>query len=106
MNAVRSLGRTPLATAVRRHLSCSMRVCDTLARRSSATVAATLIVHTLIGEPSDSKWSSYLIPSPSVAIQEILDTRCVAKFPICLHTPVDSLTDAIGSPSTLGLCLD
>ena len=74
--------------------------------RSSASGSAALIIITLIGEPSDSNWSSYFLPFPSVAIQETLDTCCAAKFPICLHVPVDGSTDGIGSPSSLGLWVD
>src|SRR5882757_6118848 len=61
---------------------------------------------TLIGDPSDSNWNSYFRPFPSAALQVTLDTSCAAKFPICLHIPVDSSTDGVGNPSTLSLSFD
>ena len=65
-----------------------------------------LIFRTFIGEPSDSNCSSYFLPFPSIALQEMLETCLVAKLPSCLHIPADDSTNGTGRPSTLGLCLE
>src|SRR5213080_3704629 len=83
-----------------------MCAASALVRCASTTESATLIILTLIGDPSDTNWNSYLRPFPSAALQETLDTCWIAKFPICLHVPVDSSTDGVGNPSALGLSLD
>src|SRR6266567_8826705 len=79
---------------------------STLTCGSSAAVSVTRIILTLMGDPSDSNRNSYFRPFPSAALQETLDTCCIAKFPICLHIPVESSTDGVGNPSTLGLSFD
>src|SRR5271169_4029992 len=95
-----------------RHFICSICTatlawCSSAAGSDAPIVGSdALIIRTLIGEPSDSNWSSYFLPLLSVAIQETLDTCCRAKFPICLHVPADNSADGTGSPSTLGLSLD
>src|SRR6516165_7893838 len=59
-----------------------------------------------MGEPSESNRSSYFLPCASVALQETLDTCCLAKLPTCLHAPVEGSTDGTGNPSALGPSLD
>ena len=44
---------------------------------------------TVIGEPSDSKRKSYLLPLLSVAEHTTLVTWPVAKLPSCTHLPAD-----------------
>src|SRR5438445_2915323 len=83
-----------------------MCAASTLVRCSSTTASTTLIILTLMGDPSDSNWNSYFRPFPSAALQETLDTCCIAKLPICLHIPVDSSTDGVVNPSTFGLSFD
>src|ERR1700758_4117165 len=57
---------------------------------------------TVIGEPSDSKRRSYLLPLRSVAEQTTLGTWPVAKLPSCPHLPADFTTDGTGRPSAFG----
>src|SRR2546430_10051334 len=85
-------------SALRRHSSCSFF----LARALSVNGEDRLIFRTFIGEPSDSNCSSYFLPFPSIALQEMLETCLVAKLPSCLHIPADSSTNGTGRPSTLG----
>src|SRR5947207_14295073 len=89
-------------SALRRHSSCSFF----LARALSVNGEDRLIFRTFIGEPSDSNCSSYFLPFPSIALQEMLETCLVAKLPSCLHIPADNSTNGTGRPSTLGLCLE
>jgi hypothetical protein len=73
---------------------------------TSVSGSGGLIIITLIGEPSDSNWNSYVTALASVAMQATLDTCCVAKFPICLHDPLAGTTDGTGNPSSLGRSFD
>ena len=60
----------------------------------------------VIGEPSDSKRKSYCLPFLSLAVQVMLETCPIARFPICLHIPDDNSMIGTGKPSTFGLCLE
>jgi hypothetical protein len=59
-----------------------------------------------MGEPSDSKRISYLLPFLSVAEQTMVETCNAAKFPSCLHIPAEDSTNGTGRPSTFGLFLE
>src|SRR5260370_38184258 len=102
MEAVRSLGRIFARSALRRHSSCSF----CLARRRSVTCEDRLIFRTFIGEPSDSNRSSYFLPFPSIALQEMLGTCFVAKLPSCFHVPADNSTFGTARAGSLRLCLE
>src|ERR1700733_5792898 len=61
---------------------------------------------TVIGEPSDSKRKSYLLPLLSVAEHTTLVTWPVAKLPSCTHLPADFRAVGTGRPSTFGWFLE
>src|SRR5471032_1534506 len=77
-----------------------------MALRLSVGTGDSLTLITRIGEPSVSNCSSYFLPVVPAELQEMLETWPLAKFPSCLHIPVDNSTSGAGRPSTFGRSLD
>ncbi len=64
-----------------------------------------LMRRSVIGVPSDSKVSSYVLPLLSDAEQVMLDTSRLANLPSCRQTPSEETSAGIGRPSAFGRVL-